>query len=263
MGDGLFGDLPAIEVPLAKAPLTRVLAQIRFPSVPELMLPDGQYRFSQSLRSLYPIGRQQAGINLVIGPQGVTQQPSQNMLWQLQSKDADWQVSFSDGFVALETSAYVSRADFCSRLEVVLAALCEVSEPVMCDRIGVRYINQISDVDILQDLDKYLNPHALGSWGLSRGSERAHLVQSVSESLFTYDADRMLLRSGLIPGGGSAEPTVPVLNVNSWLLDLDSFADIAEEFSAAYVVERVRSLADAAYRGFKALVSEEFLSYYS
>jgi uncharacterized protein (TIGR04255 family) len=263
MGDGLFGDLPAIEVPLARAPLSRVLTQIRYPSVPELALSEGQHRFSQSLRSLYPIGRQQAGINLVISPQGVMQQPSQSMVWQLQSRDGGWQVSFSDSFVSLETSAYVSREDFCERLTIVLDSLSSVAEPVLCDRVGIRYINQVSDREVLDSLDKYLHPHVLGGWTLSRITQQAQLIQSINEALFSYGADKLMVRSGWIPAGAAAEPTVPVVNVDTWLLDLDSFTDVAEDFSVSRVSNRVMSLADAAYHSFRALVNDAFLEHYS
>ncbi|MEV0553839.1 TIGR04255 family protein [Streptomyces sp. NPDC050597] len=263
MGDGLFGDLPAIEVPLSRAPLKRVLAQVRFPSVPDLALPEGQHRFTQSLRSLYPIARQQSGINLVIGPEGVTQQASQSMVWQLHSKDEEWQVSFSDGFVALETKRYTSRQDFCKRFTSILESLSAVAEPVMCDRIGIRYINQVSDREVLENLDRYLQAHVLGGWGLSRLTERATLLQSVNESLFSYGADKMLVRTGWIPAGRSVEPTIPVLDSDTWVLDLDSFVDTAEDFSADHVARKVRDLADAAYSGFRTLVKEEFLKHYS
>ncbi|QWQ42281.1 TIGR04255 family protein [Streptomyces sp. YPW6] len=262
MGDGLFGDLPAIEVPLTRAPLTRVLAQVRFPSVSELALSDGQHRFSRLLKATYPVARQQSGINLVITPQGVMQQPGRDMIWQLQDKSREWQVSFSDGFVSLETSKYVSRDDFCARLHSVLNALVDVAEPVLCDRIGIRYINQISGESLLR-VNKFFRPEMLGGWAVSQRSESANLVQSLSESLFELGVDRMLIRSGWIPARGTVEPSVPALPSDSWVLDLDSFTDNSEDFSPAGVSARVRELADGAYRAFRNLVTDDFLEHYA
>ncbi|WP_371592767.1 TIGR04255 family protein [Streptomyces virginiae] len=261
MGDGLFGDVTAIEVPLSRAPLTRVLTQIRFPSVPELALADGQHRLSSLLKARYPVVRQQAGINLLITPKGVMQQAGQASVWQLHDKRRSWQVSFSDGFVSLETSKYVSRDDFHERLSEVLYALTQVAEPVLCDRIGIRYINQITG-DPLRDLGSYLHPAALGSWALSQSAGKAKLIQYVSESLFAGESEKMLMRCAWVPPGAAVEPNVPVLETESCLLDLDSFTDAPEDYEPAQVAGRVKELADGAYRAFRALVTDEFLEHY-
>ncbi|WP_432753357.1 TIGR04255 family protein [Streptomyces sp. JL2001] len=262
MGDGLFGDMPAIEVPLSRAPLTRVLTQVRFPSVPEIALGDGQHRLSSLLRKTYPIVRQKTGVNFLITPSGVMQQEGQAGVWQLHDRESVWQVSFSDGFVSLETSKYTSRDDFCTRLKEVLEALAVVGEPVLCDRIGIRYINQITGSP-LQDIGRFLSPHLVAGWTLSRSTEKATLIQSVNEALFIEESEKMLVRSAWIPPGGMVEPTIPVLDELSCALDLDAFTDKSEDYSPEDVSVRVRDLADAAYRAFRALVTEDFLEHYS
>ncbi|MGW1121783.1 TIGR04255 family protein [Streptomyces tanashiensis] len=262
MGDGLFGDMPAIEVPLSRAPLTRVLTQVRFPSVPELALADGQHRLTSLLRKSYPIARQKPGVNLLITPSGVMQQTGQAGVWQLQDKTNDWQVSFSDGFVSIETSKYTSRNDFCARLYEVLEALSAVAEPVLCDRIGVRYINQITGSP-LREIGRYLSPSLVSGWVLSQSTEKARLVQSVNEALFVEASEKMLVRCAWVPAGGMVEPTIPVLQEDSCALDLDSFTDNPEDYSPESISGRVKELADASYRAFRALVTEDFLKQYS
>ncbi|MFG3051288.1 TIGR04255 family protein [Kitasatospora sp. NPDC048239] len=258
MATGLFSDLPAPEVPLTRAPLTRVLAQIKFPSAPDLTAPEGQRELAKLLRNRYPVARQQAGINLVITPNGVVQQPDQNVVRQLHSKDSTWMVSYSDNFVSLETSSYESRRQFRERLEEVLSAISKTGDPVLADRIGIRYINQITGHH-LSRLHQYLRPETQAGLALGRMSKHATLVQSVTESLYAEGNDRMLIRQGWVPARAMMEPTIPVLESDSWVIDLDSFTDGPCDFTVSDIGERAEQLASGAYRAFRALITDEFL----
>lgn len=258
----LFGDLSAAEVHLAHAPLTKTLAQIRFPSAPALGMKSGQLELSQALRSEYPVAREQAGIELILGPQGVTQQQSSNKIYQLKSKDGAWQVSYSDGFVALETGRYDSRQDFCERLLRVLNAVNAVAEPVLVDRTGIRYINQIKG-ESLKSIGSLLEPAALGGWLLGQKTAQGNLAHTVSESLFSHEGKNLLIRSGKIPARVSTEPTVPVMDEETWLLDLDSYSESSGDFDTPDIVRQVHTLADVAYSAFRSLVTDRFLRHFN
>src|SRR6266487_3553387 len=135
-----FGAEPITEVPLARAPLVNVLAQVRYPKVPLFSTEEGAGAVRERLRERYPILRQGPAIALAITPGGVVQQLSQSPLWRLQDRDSTWIVSLSDEFISIETRTYISREDFCTRLDEALAAISDIGEPVIYDRVGVRYI---------------------------------------------------------------------------------------------------------------------------
>ena len=67
--------------------------------------------------------------------------------------------SVSDSFVALETSKYDSRDDFVERLTEVAQAMAELYEPVLFDRLGVRYVNRLEGdtvASVARDVDPAL-----------------------------------------------------------------------------------------------------------
>jgi uncharacterized protein (TIGR04255 family) len=252
-----FGGEPITEVALTRAPLVNVLAQVRFPKAPLFSREEGAAQIQQRLRKDYPILRQASALGLAITPSGVVQQQSQNQLWRLQDRSGTWIVTLSDDFVSIETHAYVSRTDFCDRVDEVLAAVNDVAEPVIYDRVGVRYINQLKGEaeERVQDLVR-TEFHGALSVPLP---EQADLSLALSEALFRFtDGYQLRTRWGRLPEDTAVDPMVPSIDTRSWILDLDSFTDVSSDFIPADLSKVTRRLADQAYRFFRWVVTPAF-----
>jgi uncharacterized protein (TIGR04255 family) len=252
-----FGLGPIAEVPLARAPLVSVLAQVRYPKIPLFSREEGAGAVRERLREHYPILRQGPAIALLITPSGVTQEVSQSPLWRLQDRHGAWTVTLSDEFVSIETRAYISREDFCTRLDHVLAAISDIGQPVIYDRIGVRYINQFTG-EAAERIRELVRPEMHGALSVPL-SEQAELTLTLTEALFqSADHHQLRARWGSLPGNTAVDPAVPPVATRSWILDLDSFTDSSGDFSPPALGNLARYLAERAYRFLRWAVTPVF-----
>src|SRR5262249_53345171 len=106
---------PPAEVPLANAPLVRVIAQVRFPLVVAVEQREFIAPFQEAVRAKYPVLRQEQTQGVLLSPAGVASVPAQTA-WRFSDIEGHWRVSLTPDFLALETTSYTSRSDFLSRL---------------------------------------------------------------------------------------------------------------------------------------------------
>jgi uncharacterized protein (TIGR04255 family) len=243
-------------VHLPRAPLVRVLAQIRFPRIPELADESAAGQLRTTLRHRYPIMRPERAFGLIVTGDGVTAQQDEEHLWKLHDKEGNWSVTASTGFVALETTTYGSRDEFCERLDEVIAAIHQLFEPVVFDRLGVRYIDRLEG-DHLDKLPKYVNNALLGL--ITEVNPPAQLLVTLTQAQLQYGNIQLIAKWGLLPPGAVMDPSVPPTQSPSWILDLDVFGATGGDFDAIELGKRSREYADFAYRFFRWAVTDELL----
>ena len=255
--DPLVAPSPA-EVPLAHAPLVRVIAQVRFPLVVAVERRDFIAPFQEAIRAKYPVLRQEQTRGVLISPTGIA--PAQDQTaWRFGDIKSHWRVSLAPDFIALETTAYTSRSDFLKRLREVVAALDEHIEPKLVDRLGVRYIDRIVGQGI-DDIAKLIRPEVRGITGTPAAS---HALHALSESMFTLDGARVLARWGRLPAGATVDPAaIEPTNEPSWILDLDMFSSEPVPFSVDNVLDNAKRFAERIYTFFRWAVTEDFLRLY-
>lgn len=250
--------MPPVEVPLPTAPLVRVIAQIRFPEVLSVELRDFVAPFQAAIRADYPVLRPEHAQGFTLGSAGLAHAKPQ-VAWRFVDADAHWRVSLTPDFLALETTKYVSRADFFGRLRSLAAALEEHVQPAQVDRLGVRYIDRITGPEFY-DISKLVRSEVRGITGTSAA---AHAVHALSESMFVIDDARFLARWGFLPPGATVDPAaIEPATEQSWLLDLDMFSSTPMPFVVDRVVERAQHYAERIYTVFRWAVTNEFLVRY-
>lgn len=249
------------EVPLSRAPLVRVLAQIRFVDV--LKIKDEEFiaDFQERLRKEYPDFNLEQTSKITMGPSG-PQKVEQGKVWRFSNLDGNWRVSLEPNFVALETLKYVSRGDFLERLERVLAAVREHFEPAFARRVGVRYVDRIVDPEFSQ-VSKLVRNEMLG---IVRSDVHEHTEHTISQAIFTAPEGKLNARWGMLPPEGVHDPMVmePVEG-KSWILDIDVFHEFSEEraeFEVGKLTDVAHQLATRAYTFFRWSVTDEFLKAY-
>ncbi|MFI5930893.1 TIGR04255 family protein [Actinoplanes sp. NPDC051494] len=267
MADGTvetpFGAERLAELPLRNAPLLRVLAQIRFPRLATLATGDDMANlFAMSMSGDYPILTEQREVAVTITPDGVTQAPGAARVWQLRSADEQWQISFGDSFLAVDTAAYTSREDFAARVAHAWQRFEQVVRPPFVERLGVRYINRITDLETLAALPSLVRPEALGGVQALVGCD-VRLSHSIHEALYHLDDHNGLqARWGMLPPGAVLDPTIQPVPDNSWVLDLDAFRSGRHDVAAGDVDQHLRQLAERAYRYFRWVVTPDFLTWF-
>jgi len=248
------------EVALANAPLVRVIAQVRFPTVLSVQDENFVRVFQELVREHYPILRPAQTHSVVPDAQG---QPALqiNKLWRFSSTDESWRLTLGKEFLSLETTKYCSRSDFMRRLKFGLEALKKGVHPTTVDRLGIRYVDRVVGGNV-DDLNLLVKSEI--AWILETdlfGATR----HTISEGFFDVpDAGcQLVARWGLLPPNATIDPNIlePV-EERSWILDLDAFRTANKLFDVDALIKDANVCAEAIYRVFRKVVTDEFLRRY-
>lgn len=198
-------------VRLEQAPLELVLCQIRWPELMHLQgdLKPIALKFGSTI-SDYPLFSQVQEMGFNVTPEGVQQQVV-GTIFQWSSIDGEWHVSFSRRFASFYCTSYESFTEFSDRLASVLEAVGSVDIGIL-ERIGVRYVNRISDRATIDDLSRLVRPEVLGYQALGPIASGVSLRNSVNQAVYAVDDAVLQVRSGMVPPGESVDPSVKPLN---------------------------------------------------
>jgi uncharacterized protein (TIGR04255 family) len=257
-----FGSEPIKEIHLARAPLVKVLTQIRFPSLSKLRDEETVTRLTSVFSDDYPLVQDQRAINLVITPTGVSQQQAGQRIWVLRSSSEEWKVSISENFLALETIRYNYRQEFIDRFNSAIQILMEEVHPPYFERLGMRYINRISDQNIIGGrLNRMIRSEMLGGLATLR-PDNVDLRHSLSDSLFIDGERSIQVRCGILPPNAIVDTDVAPVEEPIWILDIDSFREQRMTGAANEMSQELEALTDRAYRMFRWVVTTEFIDYF-
>jgi uncharacterized protein (TIGR04255 family) len=256
-----LGGPPPSEINLPRAPLVRVLAQVRFPGILKIDSKEVVSSFQEEIRRDYPLFEQQPTqrLEVQIGPSGpaVQQMPGTN--WRFQDAKRNWRLSLTTDSLSLEVESYTSRADFLARWTRVIAAVERLFEPGIALRIGMRYIDRVAEKP-LDTIDALVNTDILG---IVRPAFRDHVRHALSEATLSVEEGDLLLRWGIMPANATIDPNVlPPVPHLSWILDIDVSSGEQRAFVSAQLGDSFRALAERAYSIFRHMTTPEFLKTY-
>jgi len=254
--DPLTGKPPA-EMPLERAPLVRVIAQVRFPVVVGIEAPKQVAPFQDALKAMYPVLRPEQVRRIVLDRRGQTEGPT-SQIWRFVDLSEGWRASLGADFLALETSAYSSRRDFLDRFDFLLRALEQHFNPVTVDRLGVRYIDRVSG-EHMTKLAAFLRPEICGVLSTSL---REKTTLALNEALLSPQENASLrARWGLLPPNTTPDPSaIEPLGEPNWILDLDMFSQHNVKFDADVLGGATAAYAERIYAFFRWAVTDEFLA---
>lgn len=247
------------KIRLKDAPLALVLCQIRWPELQHLRgdLSEIAQAFGSELDE-YPVISNLHEMAYTITPEGITQQPGEK-IFQWHSIDEAWHISLSRRFVTLYCTMYTSFPDFLERLKSVLEALATQVKVPLVDRVGVRYVNRITDPRLVENLGEYVRPEVLGYSGLGGVVDEVRLTSSANQARYQVDDAALQVRSGVVAGGETVDPAVPPVQGASWVLDLDASSERVVPFEVGTVAAAAGRMSDFAYDFFKYISTEGFL----
>jgi uncharacterized protein (TIGR04255 family) len=255
---------PPSEVPLPRAPLARVIAQVRFPEILSIRNPDNVAAFQDALRASYPMLVQEQVASLVISPPNqAVPRVEEAKIWRFADKAVEfsWRVSLGIGYVALETTAYKSRADFLKRLSVVLKAVESNFKPAAAQRLGMRHVNRLRG-EALENITALIKPSVLGILADpdEMGAATLHLL---SEAQLLTSEGLLLARWGNMPANATYDPeSLPPIPEPSWLMDFDMFKDEIGSFDSEALLASSTQFAERVYSVFRRMVTDEFLRFF-
>ncbi|NMO01767.1 TIGR04255 family protein [Gordonia sp. TBRC 11910] len=250
-------------IPLPKAPLLRTIAQVRFPQMAKFASnEDGvATAIAGALADDYPLIEAGREVAVTLTPDGMSQSNPSSRLWRLTSADGSRQVSFGATFLSVDSTTYTHRSEFAQWVDGAWEALAaEIPIPYIT-RLGVRYINQLTDQKHLDRLSELFRPAVLGV-AMAEKDDAAQLASSITETQYQLaDGARFTARYGLLPKGTVIDTASSPYDYPTCVFDTDSY----REFDAGAkqpdnLVDEVKDLALNGYRFFRWSVTDDFLS---
>jgi uncharacterized protein (TIGR04255 family) len=251
---------PPPEVPLKDTPLVRVIAQLRFP--PILSIEDTKFvaSFQEAIREEYPILQPVQAQNLIFNSENAVSS-STSTTWCFSDVDRIWRISLANNAVTIDTTKYVSRKEFLSRLEKLLNLLDERFQLSQIERFGMRYIDRVSGQN-LHEISSLIKPEMAG---IISSDLQEYMQQILHESVFVLPVEEALIaaRWGIVPGNVTFDPySIEAINEPSWILDLDMSSTKEQLFNIDSLMQKANSFAARLYTFFRWVVNDEFLRRY-
>jgi uncharacterized protein (TIGR04255 family) len=256
--------MPGLELPaprterLTRSPLELVVCQVRHER--NLAVADAKraLRVHDGLEEQYPTIDESSGmaLNIVGGPTGLSTATDQQRGWSFRSSDGNWTVVLMPDFFALETKAYEDWEDFSARLAAVVRHVDEVLEPSLEQRVGLRFIDRITDPKMSApgDWGGWIDDRLLGPILHQAFGPAIKSVQQVVQ-LDGGDDMEVILRHGCLLEGAPGD--------QAWhyLLDHDCSRSRARAFSAEAVCAGVEGLHRLALSVFQAAVTPQLYAH--
>lgn len=243
------------DIPLARAPLTEVICQVRFPTILSIG-GRGLVQFQDAIRMRFPEFDHSSPVEITFSAapsaQAMVSGPN-GQVYQFRTADGQSTATLETEAYALSTSKYTVWNDFANDLTLIHYAAMNAYQLPYAKRIGLRYVNQIIGadfgIDTLVDLAKLFRPELVSLVSVSAWSAPEETVTTLL--LSGDEGERMIMRTGFrnTPGRG---PTA--------LLDLDYYVE--GQCSLDNLVERCDHFHELIYRAFRWSLKNHALKFF-
>jgi uncharacterized protein (TIGR04255 family) len=244
-----------------KAPLTKVIGQVRFPIL--LRFSDGTFiaPFHESVRREYPHVSREHQMSLKLSAGEGVQTSVGEVLWRFATPDRRWSVVLGETAITLEVPGYSSIDEFLARFSSIIAAAQPTLELAQRTRLGLRYINEIRypNGDTLADWASLLRPEFVGFAASDLLDGR---VEDMRQELRVHRDDGILaVRHGLVGVSDALASGQPTTVERFYLIDLDYFDPTECDLDIETTVGQMRSYNDVMYRFFRWTLGERLYDY--
>jgi uncharacterized protein (TIGR04255 family) len=242
---------------LPRSPLELVIFQLRFDR--HVGVSDGrtatrfQRALSDRVEGFAEISEVVAGeINVAVGAAGQVVNEARTTGWRFGS--AKTAAVLMPDHAALETTAYTTWDEFRTGLEAIVDAVHEVVEPALEQRVGLRYVDRITELGLKRPLDwsPYIREELLGA---VRHPQLGPHVRAAHQQLLIDldDLTRCGLRHGPLEN--------PATGTVDYVLDFDVFREGGRPFDPSAVKETAGEFNTWALKLFQASVTDDLLEY--
>jgi uncharacterized protein (TIGR04255 family) len=251
-------DLPAPSTEkLARSPLSLVVCQVRHEQNHAASDPKRAVAIHDSVKGDYALLEEQSGQELTIaaGSMGIQALPGQQSRgWKMRSTDQAWTAVVMPEFFSLETTGYGDWPGFRQRLESFAGAVHQSIDLSLEQRIGMRFIDQISHPDVTtpRDWKGWIDDAFLGPIAHEKIGAGVVTTQQVLQ-LDTGDGRSVILRHGCFRDPESGEW--------KYLLDHDCFVQRGRQFQVHEVMTAAEELHTLALQVFQAAITPKLFAY--
>lgn len=237
---------------LRKHQLADVICQLRFPEILAIEA-NAPVDFQEAIRANYPqyTCRKEPPAPKLTGIPGnfsiENQKPVINH--QFSTADGCWRINLTGTFISLTCTRYTCWEEFAKQLDTPLAAFIQIYKPAYFQRVGLRYLNFFSRMDLQLEgvpFSQLLQPAYLGLLADEDVPEYTASRSSVDAQLTLRGGCKVSLHAGpgIVKKNGKPDKEI------KFILDLDLFMDgnIPVNLSAG-ALQTLHSQAWSVFRG--------------
>jgi uncharacterized protein (TIGR04255 family) len=260
----MFNLDPVNQYRLEKAPLVQALVQVRFPLIAKIRTTNAISVVQEALENLFPYMDRAVETEFTFTSQSDSEATTeQKVSWHFTDDDQRLLVLDSTTLTfSVRGEQYEGVRPFTDTFMKTVGVLGKTLGIRRCDRIGVRFLDLIPDVDTPARWKDWFKPDVIG-WSTSEIVEGNTVLQStISQSVLSatpkgelsvFPSDvKAVIRHG-VAGKGSIVPGIPpvTLSERSFLLDMDIFIDKPQPFDISSIETQVGALHSQADRFFR------------
>lgn len=236
---------PAPSDKIDPSPLTQVAAQIKFPHQRALSLAAGVSELHEMLAADYPRVLTEPQVVITASPQGASSVEVPQ--WRLTDLDAVWSIVITAESLQLETARYSTWDEMQDRMDQALACLAETVDVRVCERLGLRYVNEVPP-NANGDFAGLVRPSLLGL--VQEPAWRRNLQVYMSQVQVVEGETRLFLRHGTGPA--------VLVDATKYVIDIECSRENPTEFSTSDVVSSLTEMNDVCLRCFYACMDNGF-----
>ncbi len=230
-----------------KNQLLEVICQLRFPTILSIneAMPAG---FQEEIRAEFP----QFSVNAEQVPAQQSHPARTVNNYQFISADGKWKINLTQNFIALSTVSYTNWRAFAGKLDKPLGKFIRRYSPAYFERVGLRYMNAVSRVDLgLESVpwNDLIQPAWLGVLDEEDVPEQ-DVTQSVTEAELGLPGGARLKAHtgpGHVKRGGQDDPEV------RFIMDFD--LSMRGQITAQAAAASLDALHDHANRAFQGAIT--------
>lgn len=227
------------------SPLTQVVAQIKFPSQRALSSADGVSELHEKLALDYPRMLPEPQVVITAGPHGASS--AEVPRWRFTDLNGAWSVVLTAESLQVETTRYSTWGEMQDRLDRALTSLTDTVDFRVCERLGLRYINEVpADAD--GGFEGLVRLPLLGF--VQDPAWRRNLQAYMCQTQVVEGETRLFLRHGTGPS--------VVVDSTKYIIDIECSREKPAEFSASDVLDNLTEMNDVCLRCFYACMESDF-----
>lgn len=231
------------------------VAEIRFiRACEEIAEPDAAAIWDRLGSPRFPIfePHKQHTVNVAISPEGAQQSAEVQEGWLLATGDRTTAITLLPSSVVIQTQAYEHYSHSIGEIvSTVLPAFAEVTGAARVQRLGMRYINRLTDAEATRP-DFWGNRIEPSFAAPLRGPFADRVVGQHQQVQLQLAEAGARIQSGLLPAPGRSSRF-------DYLVDLDVFLEQTRNFEAIWCANQMRQLNRTAFALFSNVLSDDYL----